>query len=46
MMNARREVSKQLTLAARPLPLVLAAIFNQDNITRKLREICDVLRLL
>ena len=45
MMNAHFEVSKQLTLAAGLSPLAIAAIFNYANITRKLREICDVLRL-
>ena len=45
MMNARREISKQLSWQQDRRLLWLAAIFNYDNITRKLRETYDVLRL-
>ena len=44
MMNDRREVSNWAWQQDRRL-LWLAAIFNYDNIRRKLRETYDVLRL-
>jgi len=40
MMNARCEVIKQLTLAAKISLLVIGVIFNYDNITRKWGETC------